>query len=55
MSYENQIRLLENELKQLENRTENKDPFRMAQIINELRRLRKEQYEENQRVNFDDR
>lgn len=54
MDYSNQIRVLENQLKQLEQGTDKKDLEKIAQIINELRRLRKAQYEDNQRVNFDD-
>lgn len=53
MSYDNQIRILENQLKQLES-VENKDKEKINQVLNELRRLRKAQYEDNQRVNFDD-
>ena len=53
MSYDNQIRILENQLKQLES-AENKDTEKISQVLNELRKLRKAQYEESQRVNFDD-
>lgn len=53
MSYENKIRILENQLKQLES-AENKDKEKISQVLNELRQLRKAQYEESQRVNFDD-
>lgn len=53
MSYENKIRVLENQLKQLEN-TEPVDNAKIQQILNELRTLRKAQYDESQRVNFDD-
>ena len=55
MSYTNQIRILENKLKQLENGTDTKDLKQMAQIINDLRRLRRLEWEENhERVNIDD-
>ena len=53
MSYENKIRILENQLKQLES-SENKDKEKISQVLNELRQLRKAQYEESQRVNYDD-
>lgn len=53
MSYENKIRILENQLKQLQS-LENKDVEKITQVLNELRQLRKAQYEESQRVNFDD-
>lgn len=53
MSTENKIRILENQLKQLES-TENSDKEKITQIVNELRQLRKAQYDESQRVNFDD-
>ncbi len=55
MAYSNQIRILENKLKQLENSTDKKDLEKMAQIINDLRRLRRLEWEENhERVNIDD-
>lgn len=55
MSYNYQIRLLESELKKLENETDKKDLQRMGQIINDLRRLRRLKWEEDhERVNFDD-
>lgn len=55
MAYSNQIRILENKLKQLENSTDKKDSEKMAQIINDLRRLRRLEWEENhERVNIDD-
>jgi hypothetical protein len=55
MGYSNQIRILENKLKQLENSTDKNDPEKMAQIINDLRRLRRLEWEENhERVNIDD-
>jgi uncharacterized protein HemX len=57
MHYENKIRVLEQELKQLEHRAETntKDMQRMISIINELRILRRQQWEEDhERVNFDD-
>ncbi len=53
MSYENKIRILENQLKQLEN-VETKDKEKIQSVLNELRQLRKAQYEESQRVSFDD-
>ena len=53
MSYDNQIRILENQLKQLES-TENKDKEKLSQVLTELRQLRKAQYEENQRVGYGD-
>ena len=53
MSYENKIRILENQLKQLQN-SEIQNKEKILEILNELRILRKAQYEENQRVNFDD-
>lgn len=55
MSYDYQIRLLESELKKLENGSDNKDLKRMTDIINDLRRLRRLKWEEeHERVNFDD-
>jgi len=55
MSYDNQIRILEAELKQLENSQDKKDLEKMAQVINDLRRLRRLKWEEeHERVNFDD-
>ncbi len=55
MGYSNQIRILENKLKQLENSTDKNDPEKVAQIINDLRRLRRLEWEENhERVNIDD-
>ncbi len=53
MSYENKIRILENQLKQLQN-SEIQNKEKISEILNELRILRKAQYEENQRVNFED-
>jgi len=53
MSYDNKIRILENQLKQLES-AENKDKEQIQKVLNELRQLRRAQYEESQRVNFDD-
>lgn len=53
MSYDNKIRMLENQLKQLEN-ADVKDTEKISQVVNELRQLRRLQYEESQRVNFDD-
>lgn len=55
MSYDYQIRLLESELKKLENGSDNKDLQRMSQIINDLRRLRRLKWEEeHERVGYDD-
>lgn len=54
MDYSNQIRVLENQLKQLEQGTDKKDLEKIAQLINDLRRLRKAQYEENQRIGYGD-
>jgi hypothetical protein len=55
MSYDYQIRLLESELKKLENESDKKDPQRMSQIINDLRRLRRLKWEEeHERVGYDD-
>ena len=55
MSYDYQIRLLESELKKLENGSDNKDLQRMYQIINDLRRLRRLKWEEeHERVGYDD-
>ena len=55
MSYDNQIRILENKLKQLEKSSDNNDLKEMANIINQLRRLRRAKWEEDyERVNLDD-
>jgi len=55
MNYDNQIRILEAKLKQLEQSTDKKDLEKMAQVINDLRRLRRLKWEEeHERVNFDD-
>lgn len=54
MSIENKIKILENEIKQFENGPDRNNVDKMVKLITELRRLRKEQYEETQRVNFDD-
>lgn len=55
MSYDYQIRLLESELKKLENGSDNKDLKRMTDIINDLRRLRRLKWEEeHERVGYDD-
>jgi hypothetical protein len=55
MSYDNQIKILEAKLKQLEQSTDKKDLEKMAQVINDLRRLRRLKWEEeHERVNFDD-
>lgn len=55
MSYEHQIRILEAELKKLENSDDKEDLKKMADIINKLRRLRRDQWEEeHERVGYDD-
>lgn len=55
MSYEHQIRILEVELKKLENSDDKEDLKKMADIINKLRRLRRDQWEEeHERVGYDD-
>jgi hypothetical protein len=55
MSYSTQIRILENKLKQLEHSKDKKDVEKAVQIINDLRRLRRLDWEENhERVNIDD-
>jgi hypothetical protein len=50
MAYTNQIRILEQKLKQLENSTDKKDLVRMADVINQLRRLRRLEWEEKHEV-----
>ena len=55
MSHENQIRILEAKLKQLEQSDDKDNLPKMAEIINQLRRLRRAQWEEDhERVHFDD-
>lgn len=55
MAYTNQIRILENKLKQLEQGTDKEDLKKMAEIINELRVLRRLEWEEKyERVNMED-
>jgi len=55
MSYDNQIRILESRLKQLEKGTDKKELEEMAKIINDLRRLRRLKWEEeHERVGYDD-
>lgn len=55
MAYTNQIRILENRLKQLEQETDKKDLKKMAEIINQLRVLRRLEWEEeHERVNMED-
>jgi len=58
MAYDNQIRILEAKLKQLEQGTDKKDlkeMSRMGQIINDLRKLRRLKWEEeHERVGYDD-
>jgi hypothetical protein len=53
MSYDNEIKILENQLKLLEN-TEPMDSEKISKILDQLRSFRRAQYEESQRVNFDD-
>jgi hypothetical protein len=50
MAYTNQIRILEQKLKQLENGTDKKDLERISDVINQLRRLRRLEWEENHEV-----
>jgi len=55
MGYSQEIRILETRLKQLETGTDKKDLAEMTKIINELRRLRKAEWEEKyERVNMED-
>ena len=55
MAYTNQIRILENKLKQLEQGTDKEDLKKMAEIINQLRVLRRLEWEEeHERVNMED-
>lgn len=55
VAYTNQIRILENKLKQLEQGTDKEDLKKMAEIINQLRVLRKLEWEEKyERVNMED-
>jgi hypothetical protein len=55
MAYTNQIRILENNLKQLEQGTDKEDLKKMAEIINQLRVLRRLEWEEKyERVNMED-
>ena len=55
VAYTNQIRILENNLKQLEQGTDKEDLKKMAGIINQLRVLRKLEWEEKyERVNMED-
>lgn len=55
MAYTNQIRILENKLKQLEQGTDKEDLKKMAEIINQLRVLRRLEWEEeNERVDMED-
>ena len=54
MSTESQIKILENEIKQFENGPDRNNVDKMVKLITELRELRKQLYEESQRVNFDD-
>jgi len=55
MAYDNQIRILESKLKQLEQGTDKKDLEQIGKILTDLRRLRRLKWEEeHERVNFDD-
>jgi hypothetical protein len=55
VAYTNQIRILENNLKQLEQGTDKEDLKKMAEIINQLRLLRRLEWEEKyERVNMED-
>ena len=55
MAYDNQIRILESKLKQLEQGTDKKDREQIGKILTDLRRLRRLKWEEeHERVNFDD-
>ena len=55
MSYSHQIRILEAKLKQLESSDDKEDLKKMTEIINQLRRLRRDQWEEeHERVGYDD-
>lgn len=55
VAYTNQIRILENKLKQLEQGTDKEDLKKMAEIINQLRVLRRLEWEEeHERVNMED-
>lgn len=55
MGYSQKIRILEEKLRQLENGNDKEDLKKMSDIINELRRLRRAQWEEEyERVNLDD-
>ncbi len=50
MAYLQQIKILEQKLKQLENSNDKKDLEKMADIINQLRRLRRLEWEEKHEV-----
>ena len=55
MAYSQQIRILEAKLKQLESSNDKEDLEKMADIINQLRRLRRLEWEETyERVQLDD-
>lgn len=55
MSYKHQIYILEQKLKNLSQSNDKKDLEKVAQVINDLRRLRRLEWEENhERVEFDD-
>lgn len=54
MSYSSQIQNLERQYKLIENSKEQKDLDKKTEILNELRRLRRLDYEDKQRVNLDD-
>jgi hypothetical protein len=50
MAYAYQIKVLEQQLKLLEKGTDKKDLEKMADIINELRRLRRLEWEEKHEI-----
>ncbi len=54
MDYSNNIRILENKLKSLENSKTKEDLEEYTKTMNELRSLRRLAYEETQRVDFGD-
>ncbi len=54
MAYAYQIRVLEQQLKLLEKGTDKKDLEKMAEIINELRRLRRLEWEERETIDMGD-
>lgn len=50
MAYINQIKILEQKLRQLETSTDKKDLQKMADIVNQLRRLRRLEWEEKHEI-----